>query len=150
MGTPQFTDGLGMLYRAVVAVPDKLAAGERYDERIVFFQSPTDADAANVIEDLLALAWGVDTYGWCEHGSIYNVTSAPDLAKQSDASQADTDYLYLLKTSWGPTVGVGTSGIGYARDHQVDLFVTPRHTKRLRAALARVEAKYQQADNLRK
>lgn len=101
-------------------------------ERFVFFEEPYDfvqrsnAGAAEVLEKLLALAWSADTTGWCEDGYIYNIARERNVLGQG-MGEGDTR---LLEIGWG-----GTPRIHYAKAEDVDLFVSPRQLKRLRAVL---------------
>lgn len=125
---------MNTLYRAIVSLPNGLCEHDRpMQERIVFFEGPHDfmrrsnAGAAEVLEKLLGLAWSADTAGWCEDGYIYNITRERDVLDEG-MGEGDTR---LLEIGWG-----GTPRIHYAKAEDVDLFVSPRQAKRLRAALA--------------
>lgn len=131
--------GNARLYRAIVSLPHHMAS-EALDERIVFFESKTEQGVGAHLEALLAMAWCVDTKGWCEDGFIYNINSARELHEQSfnDGERSD---LMLFETGAG---GKGIEAIGpnrthYARADSVDMFVTPRVAKRLRDALEAIE-----------
>ncbi|RRH82310.1 hypothetical protein EH244_27050 [Variovorax beijingensis] len=124
---------MNTLYRVFVGLPAFMCERDRpMQERTVFFEAPYDyasgsnAGAAEVLEKLLTLAWGVDASGWCEEGFAYNLRRAREIL---DEAMGEGDSR-LLEIGWG-----GPERISYARAEDVDLFVTPRQNKRIRAAL---------------
>ncbi|KVK87617.1 hypothetical protein WJ47_12370 [Burkholderia ubonensis] len=132
----------GLLHRAFVALPDALCEpGQVAQERTVFFESPSSANAAAHLEQLLSAAWCVDAHGWTERGCIYNVFDAHELIARAFGAAAAGE-LRLLEIGAGPD-GVGPDRVYYARAADVDLFVTPRAGMRLRALLAIVEHLYE-------
>ncbi|WP_334022030.1 hypothetical protein [Burkholderia orbicola] len=130
----------GTLYRAFVTLPVALCPlGTTYDERTVFFEAPRGSDEAAHLEQLLARAWCVDTRGWGEDGTIYNIFSAAELYESKTDPAVD---LRLLDIGGGSD-GVGPAKAYYARTPDVDLFVTPRVAARLRELLAVVDQMYE-------
>lgn len=130
----QLTDAMQTLFRAFVSLPAELCERDRApQERTVFFEAEYDyvqhsnAGAARALEQLLALAWGVDTTGWCEDGLIYNLWRERELLDNAYGEDGDER---LLEIGWG-----GMPRIHYAQRTDVDLFVTPRNRARLDAAL---------------
>ncbi|MFZ3120053.1 MAG: hypothetical protein WA159_17265 [Variovorax sp.] len=123
------------LFRAFVSLPAELCQRDRpLQERTVFFEAEYDyaqqsnTGAARALEQLLALAWGVDTTGWCEDGLIYNIWRDRELLDNAYGDDSDGDKRLL-------EIGCGPEGICYAKAADVDLFVTPRNHARLDAAL---------------
>ncbi|MBT2333595.1 hypothetical protein J7E49_06720 [Variovorax paradoxus] len=124
---------MNSLYRVFVSLPPSMCDRDRQlQERIVFFEAPynyangSTAGAAEVLEKLLTLAWGVDAAGWCEEGFAYNLRREREIVDEA-MGEGDTR---LLEIGWG-----GTPNISYAKAEDVDLFVSPLQVKRLRAAL---------------
>lgn len=137
---PATLAGNARLYRAIVSLPQQMANGS-FDERIVFFESKTEAGVGAHLESLLEKVWCIDTKGWCEDGYIYNINSARELHEQSNNDSAGPNDLMLFETGTG---GVGIHAIGpnrthYAQADVVDMFVTPRVARRLRDALDAIE-----------
>ncbi|MDD2661737.1 MAG: hypothetical protein PHY54_18965 [Methylococcales bacterium] len=63
---------------------------------------------------------------WLEHGCIYNIYSMNELM---EINFSDDPELRVLETGSGP------DGINYAKQCDVDLFVTPRVAHRLQELL---------------
>ncbi len=121
------------LFRAFVSLPAELCQRDRpLQERTVFFEAEYDyvqhsnAGAARALEQLLALAWGMDTTGWCEDGLIYNLWRERELLDNAYGEDGDERLL---------EIGCGPEGVTYAKTADVDLFVTVRNRARLDAAL---------------
>ena len=130
---------MNTLYRVFVGLPAFMCDRDRpMQERTVFFEAPynyangSTAGAAEVLEKLLTLAWGVDASGWCESGFAYNLCREREII---DGAMGKGDSR-LLEVGWG-----GTEGIHYAKADDIDLFVSPRQAKRVRAALLATESK---------
>lgn len=122
--------GLGRLYRAIVSLPASLCErGQPFQERVVFFEGPRDGAAAH-LEQMLALAWCVNTQDWCEDGFIYNLRSAIDIIDEGLSEDRDAR---LLEIGWG-----GAQRIHYAAALEVDFFTCPRVHARLAAALLKL------------
>ena len=134
--------GNGALYRAIVSLPERMAESNRHlQERIVFFEASRLTDPCSRLEKLLALAWCINTEGWCEQGCIYDIETAEDLLGSSYAA-VDTGELRLLEIGAGGDEAIGPDQVHYARAPEVDLFVTPRVATRLQELLTTVEAMY--------
>ena len=136
----------GQLHRAIVSLPDRLAERDRgMQERIVFFEVPLGLDRGQHLEQLLAMAWCVNTRDWCAEGYIYNIDSARERLNEASYDSAETGELRLFETGCGGDSewAVGPDCIHYARTRDVDIFVTPRVGARLRALLDDIEALYQ-------
>lgn len=121
------------LFRAFVSLPAELCQRDRpLQERTVFFEAEynyaqqSNTGAARALEQLLALAWGVDTTGWCEDGLIYNLWRERELLDNAYSEGGDERLL---------EIGCGPEGVTYAKAADVDLFVTPRNRARLDEAL---------------
>lgn len=122
----------GTLHRAIVSLPESMCPRhEPLHERIVFFDRPHGTPAGAHLETLLALAWNIDTAGWCADGRIYNIYSARELIFDIGAS-TDPDHR-LFETGWG-----GPERIHFANPAHVDLLVAPRLHARLLAVLNHV------------
>lgn len=137
---PATLAGNARLYRAIVSLPERMTNG-RLEERVVFFESQTEEGVGAHLEALLEKVWCVDTKGWCEDGYIYNVNSARELHEQSVNDTNGPNDLMLFETGAG---GNGIEAIGpnrthYAQADVVDMFVTPRISRRLRDALDAIE-----------
>jgi len=133
--------GNGILHRAVVALPPLMVRGDdAFEERIVFFESPDSMQSAKHLESLLSVAWCVNAENWCENGYIYNVRSIHELKVETFSSDSTTE-LYVLETGRGGNgiTAIGPDRIHYARESQVDIFVTPRVAARLHELLEAVE-----------
>ncbi|MCE1194094.1 MAG: hypothetical protein LWW96_18255, partial [Acidovorax sp.] len=118
----------GRLFRAIVSLPESMCERDRpLQERWVFFDCPTAAQPGSRLEALLALAWNIDTTGWCDRGFIYNVAEASQLIAQGDAD----DDTALFECEWG-----GSEGTKHVPLHEVDFFCTPRVRARLEVALS--------------
>ena len=116
----------GRLYRAIVSLPQSMCDRDRpFQERWVFFDAPTGADAGARLELLLSLAWNIDTTGWCDSGAIYNLYEASELIAVNDAY----DDTALFECGWS------SEGIEYIRPEDTDYFCTPRVRARLEAAM---------------
>lgn len=116
----------GRLYRAIVSLPDSMCERDRpQQERWVFFDCPSKANPGERLEALLALAWNIDTTGWCDLGLIYNITEASELIAQNDAD----DDTALFECEWG------NAGTKHVRPRDVDFYCTPRVRARLELAL---------------
>lgn len=134
--------GNGILHRAFVALPPSLSEpGDSMQERIIFFEAPSLAGRGQHLAQVLAAVWGEDTHDWVDRGFIYNTKSVTDLTSDAFGDHT-TGELRLLEVGAGGSSGVGENRIVYARDTDVDLFVSPRVATRLRELLARVERLY--------
>jgi len=136
----------GHLHRAIVSVPEHMAElGRGMQERIVFFEVPPGAECGQHLEQLLAVAWCVNTRDWCADGAIYNIDSAPQRLGSGNYGGTETGELRLFETGCGgdSDVAVGAERLHYARARDVDLFVTPRVYARLHTLLGEIEALYQ-------
>lgn len=142
---PIASTGVGSLHRAVVAVPDPSAL-RPYAERQVFFEVHTSVSPCAHLAKVLALVWGIETAHWCEHGGIYNIRSASEMARDCWAGTADSDGLYLFEIGAGGENGVGPGRVHYARAADVDCFVSPLLASRLQRVLWIVEALYADQD----
>lgn len=121
----------GRLYRAIVSLPTSMCERDRpLQERWVFFDCPHSEVPHARIEALLALAWNIDTNGWCSNGLIYSIASACDLITQGDAD----DDTALFECAWG-----GPDGAQHVSPHDVDYFCTPRVRARLELALLQAQ-----------
>lgn len=140
--------GNGILHRAIVALPSCMVGADRpLQERVVFFEAPSEFAAAAHLERLLASAWCTDTTQWAERGHIYNVEAVRERLhdeRSSSFAEPAAGELRLLDTGCGGDGpgAVGPDRIHFARAADVDLFVTPRVAERLRALLAQIEAMY--------
>lgn len=115
-----------MLHRAIVALPPVLCpAGDRYAERIVFFDAPMST-AYECLEQLLALAWNVEG----KEPYAYNVKSQGELLAVASGESGDER---LLEIGWGPG-----DHIDYPTADRVDLFCRPRERQQLAQALERI------------
>lgn len=122
----------GRLYRAIVTLPEAMCSRHRpFQERWVFFDCPKDVHPSARLEQLLALAWNVETKGWADIGSIYNITSARELIEENDGD----DDTALFECAWG-----GIEGVQYVAPEDVDCLVPPTVRARLEAAMARIKA----------
>lgn len=131
--------GNARLYRAIVSLPQHMAS-EALDERIVFFESKTESGVGAYLEELLAKVWCVDTKGWCEDGYIYNINSARELHDQSFNNGGPSDLMLFETGSGGNGIeAIGPNRTHYAQADTVDMFVTPRVSRRLRDALEAIE-----------
>lgn len=120
--------GNGILHRAVVTLPALMVRGEdAFEERIVFFECPNSMQSAKHLESLLSVAWCVNAENWREDEYIYNLRSIHELKGETFSSDSTTE-LYLLETGSGGNgiTAIGPDRIHYARESQVDIFVTPR------------------------
>mgnify|MGYP007089699630 CR=1 FL=1 len=147
-GAPWFNEiPVGKLCRAFVSLPPQLCpVGRPMAERTVFFECKPGVGAAQHLEQLLALAWCVDTTGWAEKGFIYNVFSAAELMRErwspDDDDDGDESPLVLFECGWGGPGGIGPEHTHYSRVQDCDLFVTPRVWMVLVSALAEIELLY--------
>jgi hypothetical protein len=135
---------MAWLTRAYVYPPDSVTRSSA--SRTVFFDVPTrDTNRGAYLVQLLATLWGVDA-GELE-GCVESIRDEFDLAHDSyggnDLNRGD---LCLLESGAGGSFGVGPKGIHYAAAGEVDLYVSPRHAQRIRAALQRVEFMRRQAE----
>ncbi|AIY44216.1 hypothetical protein LT85_p037 (plasmid) [Collimonas arenae] len=136
--------GSGILFRAIVSLPVVMADDSRVmQDRIVFFESPSRLEPGLRLEKLLAAIWCRDTENWCERGYIYNIDSVNGLFDRAFGDES-TGELRLFETGSGGEVtpAVGPDRIHYARENEVDLFVTPRVAGRLRELLDAIEILY--------
>lgn len=137
--------GLIGLYRAFVSLPDSMTHRDRpVQGRVVFFECPFGQDRGEHLQQLLAALWQVPTGDWCERGLIYAIDSAFDrrAGQGNSCLSVDSGDLCLLDTGCGGGEGVGAEYIHFAREKDIDLFVTPAKAARLRAAIATVEQLY--------
>lgn len=135
----------GKLMRAFVSLPSGMCEADRpLQERIVFFESTSTDSCARDLEQLLALAWRVDTTNWSDLGYIYNIYSAQELLSSGDQASGAGELVLLEVGSGGDDpLAVGPDRIHYARSHNIDLFVSPRVNTRLRELMAAVEHLYE-------
>jgi hypothetical protein len=136
--------GTGLLFRAIVNVPPELASDNTLSpQRIVFFEAQDDDAADTHLEELLAKMWGVDTTGWIESYFIHSVYSVAELrCMSSSAAPANDLQLFEMGTGGNEGTVVSHDQIRYARSDQVDLFVSPRVSVRLRDAMDTIDAMY--------
>lgn len=132
--------GNARLYRAIVSLPQHMASGA-LEERVVFFESKSDQGVGGHLEALLEKVWSVNTKGWREDGYIYNINSARELHEQSINDSDGPSDLMLFETGAGGTgiEAIGPNRTHYAQADVVDMFVTPRVSRRLRDALEAIE-----------
>lgn len=136
------------LCRAFVYLPNHMRTPERA-ERTVFFEAASSdrAEQYRQLASLLALTWNVPAAALLEEGVIYNLSPEPEL-REEHLSPGDFGLLEIGsggRPEWPRAVtppGGGHIPVTYARADEVDLFVSPRNSARLRKALASVEALY--------
>lgn len=129
---------MSWLYRAMVCLPETLSSS--LHERIVFFETPTLAtQPAAHLTQLLATLWHIPPGDL--DPCIYNVYSERELLDSHAFGPADSGNLRLLETGCGGDVApaVGAERIHYAAARDIDLFVSPRNTARIHAALEAIE-----------
>jgi len=133
------------LHRAIVTISGRLCTqGRSVQERIVFFEAPCEGlqstfrEACYVLERLLHAAWNVDTAGWCELGTVWDIKAHHELLARGTSS----GDLRLLELGWS-----GVSPV-FAKAENVDAFVTPRWRLKLDAAWRRLEDLQQQPGSL--
>jgi hypothetical protein len=113
------------------------------EERVVFFEVPRGACCITQLERVLASNWCADTKKWYERGFIYNIDLAADLFKRSVGNDQTGDLrIFEIGAGGAPPLSVGPLRIRYARTCQVDLFTSPRVTKRLRRLLDVIDDLY--------
>jgi hypothetical protein len=136
--------GTALLFRAIVSLPPELAGGKTLrPERIVFFEAPDDNTADTYLEELLAKMWGIDTTGWVESYFIHSVFSVAELRCMATSSAPANDLqLFELGNGGHESTVITSEHIRYARSSQVDLFVSPQVSIRLRDALDTIDALY--------
>lgn len=140
---PHWRAGPGFLYRAFVYPPAHICARSELNCRIVFFEGPFDrSKALRHLEQLLGLAWCMDTADWCRDGYIENLSSEREQLNEYGFAGPDAGDLNLFTTGCGGEVSpaVGPDRIHYAQREDIDLFVSPVVRARLDAALARIDA----------
>lgn len=143
MEAPIESVGNGLLFRAIVCLPDMLDMQKQPLDRIVFFEAPDDDTADQYLEELLAKAWCVDTTGWVEKYYIQQVFSVDELRCMSSSKAPANDLqLFELGTGGSESSVVTAEQIRYARSSRVDLFVSPRLGMRLRDALDTIDSLY--------
>ena len=134
------------LYRAIVDLPDCLAAPDRSARsRIIFFESSSGMRPEQQLERLLAVAWGLDTSCWFERGYAYNLSSARDRLTGDESFVEDEGgdlRLFDIGAGGDGLDAVGPDRIHFARAADVDLFTTPRVAERLQACLVEIERLY--------
>ena len=131
--TPINSLGHGLVYRAFVSLPLYMQDDARrpLQERVVFFECGETQDKGIYLADLLNKVWQLPdnkANEWLEHGDIYNIYSTKELM---EINISDDPEMRVLETGGGP------DGIHYAKQCDVDIFVTPRVAQRLRELLER-------------
>lgn len=126
---PAYSQAHGRLMRAIVTLPPHMTTdGRSLQERWVFFDAPSVSGAGERLAQLLALTWNINTAGWADDGSIYNLEEASELIRQNEAD----DDTALFECGWGK------DGTKHVAVEDVDYFCTPRVRARLEAAHRRV------------
>lgn len=122
---PAHSQAHGRLMRAIVTLPRHMTTdGRSLQERWVFFDAPSVSGAGERLAQLLAPVWNIDTVGWANDGSIYNLEEASELIRQNEAD----DDTALFECEWGK------NGTKHVAAEDVDYFCTPRVRARLEAA----------------
>lgn len=118
--------GIVWLFRAQVCLPIEMCGPDVFDERLVFFESPSRQanEAYHHLLKLLDAAWNTDTSAW-ETDRIYNVRAAEMAIRDAFGDEATGD-LRLLESGLGGATGVGPDRITYWRRAAVDVLTTPR------------------------
>jgi hypothetical protein len=141
-GVQHWRTGPGFLYRAFVYPPTHICARSELNTRVVFFEGPYDrSKALRHLEQLLGLAWCMDTADW---GQCYieNLSSERELLNEYGWAGPDAGDLNLFTTGCGGEVtpAVGPDRVHYAQREDIDLFVSPVVRARLDAAMTRIDA----------
>jgi hypothetical protein len=113
------------------------------EDRVVFFEVPRGADCIAQLKQVLACNWCADTEHWYERGYISNIEPAFDLLKRAAGNDRTGDLrIFEIGIGGAPPLAVGPKRIQYARASHVDLFTSPRVTKRLRRLLDVIDDLY--------
>jgi len=129
--TPINLLGHGVIHRAFVSLPSYMQEDERrpLQERVIFFECGRTENKGLYLAGLLNMMWSLPddkATKWLEHGDIYNIYSVHELMEINISGDPE---LRVLETGSGP------DGIHYAKQCDVDLFVTPRVANRLQKLL---------------